>query len=326
MTKSLLNISPPENIYDYCGIQKYKDIIDTVFEINMLNILIVGDCGTGKTSMIDTILEKYYTPEVLKTQESEYVLRIKSVMEHGIQYFRNDLKDFCKCALDVMGRKRTIVIDDIDLVPEQSQQVLRHFIDTYSHKVNIIISCKSQLNVLDNIQSRFNIVRLERPSIQELQKAAKQICKSSQMDLTTKQIKEITKWCDNSFRSLFSILYKCKILSFTEDISKINVLDDLCSSMSSFTFDNYLKYCQENDLLGACRICNECFNKGLSVLDILECFYQYLRNNDTITESLRFKMFHIIRKYIQHFYCVHEDSNEIYLFTRELCSLYIPHN
>jgi DNA polymerase III delta prime subunit len=50
------------------------------------------------------------------------------------------VKTFCQTCSVIKGKKKIIVLDDIDLINEQSQQVFRNCIDKFSHNVNFISS------------------------------------------------------------------------------------------------------------------------------------------------------------------------------------------
>jgi DNA polymerase III delta prime subunit len=52
----------------------------------------------------------------------------------------------------------------MDIVPEYVQHIIRNYIDKYKNNVNFIMSCNNQKRVIDSIQSRLAIVRLDIPA------------------------------------------------------------------------------------------------------------------------------------------------------------------
>jgi DNA polymerase III delta prime subunit len=135
-------------------------IIKTLISIDNLNILLIGDMASGKTSLLNTIIREYYTGYTPKDYE-ENVLYINSLKEQGINYYRTDVKTFCQTCSNIKNKKKFIVLDDIDLINEQSQQVFRNCIDKYSHNVHFISSCSNIQKVIESLQSRFNVIRLK---------------------------------------------------------------------------------------------------------------------------------------------------------------------
>ena len=119
--------------------------------MNNLNILLVGNSTSGKTSLLNTVIKDYYCG----ISEKEYVdnvLYINSLKEQGINYYRTDVKTFCQISSSIKNKKKIIVLDDIDIINEQSQQVFRNFIDKYSHNVQFISSCSNIQKVIESLQ------------------------------------------------------------------------------------------------------------------------------------------------------------------------------
>jgi DNA polymerase III delta prime subunit len=52
----------------------------------------------------------------------------------------------------------------MDIVPEYVQHIIRNYIDKYKNNVNFIMSCTTKKRVIDSIQSRLAIVRLDIPA------------------------------------------------------------------------------------------------------------------------------------------------------------------
>lgn len=95
-------------------------LMQSLISLNNLNVLIIGDSGTGKTSIINSIIKEYYGNDY----NSDNVLVLNSLKEQGIQYYRNDVKIFCQTCSLIKNKKKIVLLDDIDLINEQSQQVL----------------------------------------------------------------------------------------------------------------------------------------------------------------------------------------------------------
>ena len=111
-------------------------LIKALIDMDSLNILFVGDSGCGKSSLIYAIIREYY-----ETIDNEDILHINSLNEQGISYYRSEAKTFCQTPCTTPGRKKILVLDDLDTINEQSQQVFRNCIDKYSHNVHFIASC-----------------------------------------------------------------------------------------------------------------------------------------------------------------------------------------
>lgn len=136
------------------------EMLKTLILIDDLNILLMGDMASGKTTILNALIREYYKGLTPKEYE-ENVLHINSLKEQGINYYRSDVKTFCQTCSNIKGKKKIVVLDDIDFINEQSQQVFRNCIDKFSHNVNFISSCSNNQKVIESLQSRFSIIRVK---------------------------------------------------------------------------------------------------------------------------------------------------------------------
>ena len=135
-------------------------ILQTLICIENLNILLIGDMASGKTSLLNALIREYYKGYNDKDFE-ENVLYINSLKEQGINYYRTDVKTFCQTCSSIKNKKKIIVLDDIDFINEQSQQVFRNCVDKFSHNVHFISSCTNIQKVIESLQSRFTIIKMK---------------------------------------------------------------------------------------------------------------------------------------------------------------------
>ena len=137
MIESFLKKYHPKYYKDFYIDDEYIKILDTLQKMNNLNILFLGNPGVGKTSLIMATIREYYNVYKIPINN---VLFINNLKDQGIQYYRNNLKTFCQTSSSIPGKKKFIVLDDIDFINEQSQQVFRNCMDKYKKNVHFIIS------------------------------------------------------------------------------------------------------------------------------------------------------------------------------------------
>ena len=85
MNKTLTYKYKPKNINKFEIDDNIKHILLTLLEMNNLNILILGDSGTGKSALLDAIINEYYEDNF----QEQNTLYINNLKEQGIQYYRN---------------------------------------------------------------------------------------------------------------------------------------------------------------------------------------------------------------------------------------------
>ena len=136
------------------------EILEILIEISDLNILITGNMGSGKTSLLNAIIREYYKDIPLSTV-NENILYINNLKEQGIHYYRNDVKTFCQTKSTIFKKKKIIVLDDMDTINEQSQQIFRNCIDKYKHNVHFISTCTNHQKIIETLQSRLICIKIK---------------------------------------------------------------------------------------------------------------------------------------------------------------------
>ena len=68
-------------------------MLNTLILLDNINILLIGDIASGKTSILNALIREYYTGYNAKEYE-ENILYINSLKEQGIHYYRTDVKTF----------------------------------------------------------------------------------------------------------------------------------------------------------------------------------------------------------------------------------------
>ncbi len=293
-----------------------KDIIQllkTLIEIDNLNILFIGDSGVGKTSIIEATIREYYGIDNIFHPD---ILFINSLKEQGIQYYRNNLKTFCqtKCSIDTK-KKKFIILDDIDMINEQSQQVFRNYIDKYSHNVNFLISCVNNQKVIDNIQSRTTIIRIKKVTNTDFKKIFKKIKKKENILIDEEGEQFLYKICNNSINKLTNYLQKIKLYNKKTDIVTVK---NICTNISFFIFEKYTTLWMEKNYTESIKLIMEIYKRGYSVLDILDNYFSFIKITNMIDEEKKYKIIKFICKYIENFYTKHEDEIELSFFTNNL--------
>ena len=300
--------------YKYFIIDKeYIELLTTLKNMDNLNVLLVGNPGCGKTSLLYATIREYYK---LDTIPKDNILLITNLKEQGIQYYRNDVKTFCQTPSIVYGKKKFIILDDIDCINDQSQQVFRNCIDKYSHNVHFISSCSNSQKVIDSLQSRCTIVKLKPFNKKYLRRIYKKIKKSENLDIDKDAENFIFNICNNSVRLLINYLEKFKLLNIK--ITK-NKVKEICTNISFYEFEKFTNFWyKKKNLQKAIDIINKVYKKGYSVMDIFDSYFTFIKVCDILTDDEKYKIIKILLKYIAIFHTLHENEIELAIFTNEL--------
>ena len=289
------------------------DILNVLINMNNLNILFVGDMGSGKTSLLNALIREYY--KLPDNAYSDNILHINSLKEQGINYYRNDVKTFCQTSSSIKNKKKIVILDDLDQINEQSQQVFRNCIDKYSHNVHFISSCCNVQKVIESLQSRFNIIKIKSLQRANLQKIMYNIKMGENIMIDPDAESFILDICNNTAKVLINYIEKFKLLNtrITLDLVK-----NICTNISFITFHDYTILLKEKKLTEAVKLIYSIYDKGYSVMDILDNYFLFIKMTDILTEDEKYKIIPFICKYITIFHNIHEDEMELALFTNNV--------
>jgi len=315
---TFINKYKPYYIQDFYIEPKLISVIKLMFELNNLNILFVGNSCSGKTTLLYALIREYYGLSKNDVIPENNILFINNLKEQGIHYFRNEMKTFCQSHSSIFGKKKLVIIDDIDNINEQSQQVFRNYIDKYSHNIHFISVCSNIQKVIESIQSRLQIIKISPPSNEQINNIMNKIIQQENIIIDEKSKEYILLITNGSIRNIINYLEKLYVLG--EPIT-IELCKKICSNISFQEFESYISLLKQNKLNDAIKILYDIYDYGYSVIDILDYFFTFVKLTSIIDEETKYRIIPFLCKYITIFHNIHEDCIELALFTNNLCSL-----
>ena len=320
MNSLFLNKYQPRYFNDFETDSEMIEILNTLISIDNLNLLFIGDIGCGKTAFLNAVIREYYKNSYSSTTLNpslyeDNILHINSLKEQGINYYRNDVKTFCQTCSSVNGKKKIIILDDIDFINEQSQQVFRNCIDKYSHNVHFIASCSNSQKVIESLQSRFIIIKIKPLQQENLYTIMKKIIKNENMNIDYNAEQFILNVCNNTAKILINYMEKFKLLN--QHIT-LELANNVCTNISFHIFQEYTQSIKDKNLTKAISILYNLYDKGYSVMDILDNYFLFVKITDLLTEPQKYNIIPIICKYITIFHNIHEDEIELALFSNNI--------
>jgi replication factor C subunit 3/5 len=311
----------PYYLNDFCMPDRVRSVLQTLMEIDDLNLLFVGTPSSGKTTLLYCLIREYYGLSRDAAIPENNILFINNLKEQGINYYRNDMKTFCQSRSSIFGKKKMIIIDDLDTINEQNQQVFRNYIDKYKHNIHFISVCTNVQKIIESIQSRVHMIKLQSPTEEDIRQIMYYIVKKENLSITAEAKEYLWTSSTGSLRILINYLEKIFIYGEAVDLE---LCKQICSTISVQKFERFIDLLQENSpsaLNSAIQELYSIYDQGYSVIDILDYFYAFMKTSK-LPEDIKYKMVPIICKYITVFNKVHEDAIELAFFTNRLFSLH----
>ena len=89
---TFINKYKPYYLSEFKMEKHIRIMIKTLFELDDLNILFIGNIGSGKSILLNAIIRDYYGLSKTDSIPEANVLYINNLKEQGINYYRNDMK------------------------------------------------------------------------------------------------------------------------------------------------------------------------------------------------------------------------------------------
>lgn len=290
------------------------DVLKLLIKTDNLNILFIGNIGSGKTSFLNAVIREYYH-SFTSIEYDQNILYINSLKEQGINYYRNDVKTFCQTCSVIKKKKKIVVLDDLDLLNEQSQQVFRNCIDKYSHNVHFISSCSNSQKIIESLQSRLMIITIKPLQRNNLIKIMHKIKTTENIEMDSDAEQFILNISNNTAKILINYMEKCKLIG---EIITLDLAIQICTNISFLLLSQYTDFVKNNKLKEAIRLLYDIHDKGYSVMDILDNYFLFIKTTTDLTETQKYDIIPLVCKYITVFHNIHEDEIELALFTNDL--------
>jgi DNA polymerase III delta prime subunit len=165
------------------------------------------------------------------------------------------------------------------------------------------------------------IIKVKPLSQDNLKNILKKICTQEKLKLTKEAEEFILSISNHSARILINYLEKCKLLNMeiTEELAS-----SVCTNISFKDFSTYTDLCKnKKNVKHATSLLYGLFDKGYSVMDILDNYFLYVKTTDILTEDEKYRIIPLLCKYITVFHNIHEDEIELALFTNNLIDIFV---
>mgnify|MGYP001182428286 FL=1 len=307
----------PNNFDDIKLESNTKNLLLNLVSIDSISIILVGESGVGKTTIINAIINEYYK-NVSKIDKNDNVLFVNSIKEQGINHYKNEINIFCQTTCTISNKKKTIIIDDLDNINEQNQQIYRNCLDKYQTNVNFVFACINYKKIINSILSRVLSINIKKISNEYLIQFAKEIIKKENIKIHDANIIKFVEF-NSSIQNILNSLEKLYLLDKNCDD---NVLENICSFIENSSFDKLTNLVIYNhDLDKGIDLILGIYNEGYSVIDILDSYFNYVKLSKDLDEEIKYNIIKLICKYITINNTIHDSDLELCFLVNNLVKI-----
>ena len=225
-----------------------KKIIDNILlENNIPNLLFYGPPGSGKTTTILNIINKYYSN--IKNYKS-LVIHLNASDDRGIDIIRNTIYNFIYTKSFSEEKTRFIILDEADYMTKIAQQALKILIQENNKNIIYCLICNYISKIDNSLQNEFIKLRFNNLPTNNILNLMNNIIANEKLNLSTNTLKSIITYYNNDVRCMINYLQ-------TNIYKKVSVLENnflyklyLYNTNKQFNkFNNYV-----NNIENKCNI------------------------------------------------------------------------
>ena len=288
---------------------KFEDVIadkNIIKEINLIiknkdipNMIFTGTSGIGKTTTILCIAKHLYGKYFKDT-----VLELNASDDRGIKTINsNAIGNFCSFKLPYTDedknkycKHKLIILDESDNMTEKVLPIISMLMDTHYKTTRFVFTCNSSTKIIESIQSRCNIIRFSRLTVEMISDRLERILKIENIKYDKKILNEISLISEGDLR--YAVNFLQLLVDRFQIVNKDN-LNKIYESPSNDILFNILNLLSKNNIKNALIDIHKLKKSGFSVYDIFTGYFNYFKSiNITINEDLKIQLMIVLSGYI----------------------------
>ena len=283
-------------------------VLQSFIRVDAFHVLITGGTSTGKTSTCNVLFNEYYGSDTSR------IMVLGGLKEQGMTFYRNEVKCFCQTTMH--GKKKTLMVKDVDEFPEPAQQVLLHYLDHYRSQVNFIMTARNETSVIQALHSRLVRIHLNPMSTDFVASIVRKVSSDTQMAVAEPEIQLIAKRSAHSVTAAINCLEK---LGLTNSPINAEAVEAVFGLIHPHKLDKFVEMVEAGEQNDAAKYLCTFIESGFSVVDLLDALFAYLKGS-TLPDERKYHYVQAVCKYTAIFHIMHEHPIEIAFFVNDLCS------
>jgi replication-associated recombination protein RarA len=318
MNNLLIHKYKPQTIDELLLSTNNKHLLSKYLENSYFNLILEGESGCGKSSLINIIIKHYYNNNNLI---NTYVCYISLLKDQGINFYKNEVKIFINNCIN-NSYKKIIVIEDVEMFSDVIQLYFYELVKNYKNTMYFILSTSNILKINSNFSYLLDIIKFEPINHIYLLNILNTIITKENINIDNNIKNYIINLSNNSINNLINNIEKIKLLyNNFESLNDVKELDIESNIIINY-YDELINHCINKDKKEAVGFVLNLIHKGHSIIDILENFLFYIKNNNTnITEQKKYLIIKYIVNYINNHFTIEEDNIEIIFFVNHLYNI-----
>lgn len=271
----------PKKLREFKGNQGVVQTLNSFIEAkNIPNLIITGPHGTGKSLIVKLMTKEYLGDDYYKIGCLEIfgsLSRGKDVVSEK-QSVKNKQKNFnCANITDFMKKLtsmpkdllKIVIIYEFHQMSAEAQMALRRIMELNSHKVRFVFVTQDYGQIIQALQSRCTILKLQKLDLDEMTDILEDICKDEGIKSSPELFELIHLTAEGDIRCAVNLL---QILGKTSSDKLYSILGVPEIKVISSIIDNCIN-CNSQE---AYREINNLLKSGFDISDLLDLLTRVL--------------------------------------------------
>ena len=295
----------PSNINKIIQNDEIKHLISSKKNLGDLpHLLFYGQPGTGKTTTALAICKSIFTSNPLHINnydkiKKERILELNASDERGIKIVREKIKTFASQALnnyEGIPYFKIIILDEADVMTNDSQFALRRIIEQYSHITRFILICNYVTKIISPLSSRCSKYKFNSISLNSVKTIIKNILINEQIlyDNIDNIAQNIFNFSSGDLRKSITLLQRSayiaklnntiindSLISETASLIPLNLVNELYQILIK-KIDDYIILTNKLTFI---------LNNGYSSNDLLNELAKIIINDSKLSDKIKSDIF-----------------------------------
>lgn len=294
----------PNNINKVIQQDEIKQLIFSKNKLDDLpHLLLYGPPGTGKTTTALAICKYIFLNfqdnpnNIIHSNKiiKERILELNASDERGIKVVREKIKIFASQALNNytnIPNFKIIILDEADVMTNDSQFALRRIMEQYSHITRFILICNYITKIIPPLTSRCSKYRFNTINLHSMKIILKNILIQENVNYKDDNIDDIItniyNYSNGDLRKAITLLQRSAYVSnINRECISLDVINELSGLIPRKLINNLyeLLLIEHKDYLNLTNIINMILHNGYSSKDILNDLSQIILYDKNINDK-----------------------------------------
>ena len=250
----------PDNFDDIVLDNYNKEIFENMLNNNYIpNLLLYGPPGSGKTTTIINLINKYQ--ENNNEVNKSLIIHLNASDERGIDIIRNQINNFVNSNCLFIKGLRFVILDEVDYMTKNAQQALKYLLEDNKNNIRFCLICNYISKIDYALQSLFIRIKFNELPKKDIICMLNNIKNNEKLDCNISTFENLYNYYKSDVRSMINHLQ-----------SKKN--DKILNNKN---YENITKYAKTNDLNNFIKYLNSISNNyNIDKKNIIKNYSSYI--------------------------------------------------